>query len=90
MVNTVDGRSPAPVGVGSISQPSPVYFLGFWTSQVVIAGFLNHQQYHKGFFFTLLTVFNQDSRQKTEFPHTDSSAWMSRWKLGSMVRINGL
>ena len=38
--HTVDGRNPAPVDVANIP-----LFEGFYTSQVVIAGFLNHQQY---------------------------------------------
>ena len=48
---TVDGRNPAPVEVGSLSHY--IYLLYrdfFFTSQVVIAGFLNHQQYL--YFFT--------------------------------------
>ena len=36
-VTTVDGRNPAPVEVGSLSY----YLQGFYTSQVVIAGFLS-------------------------------------------------
>ena len=42
---TVDGRNPAPVEVGSLSQ----YLQGFDTSLVVIGGFLNHQQKGENF-----------------------------------------
>ena len=38
-VNTVDGRNPAPVEVGSLSH----HFTGFYTFQVVQD--FNHQQY---------------------------------------------
>ncbi len=40
-INTVDGRNPAPVEVGSLSQ----YLQCFFTSQVVVWDFF-HQQYH--------------------------------------------
>ena len=40
--DTVDGRNPATVEVGSLSPLISSFFL---TSQVVIAGFRNHQQY---------------------------------------------
>ena len=39
-IHTVDGRNPAPVDMENI----PLLTL-FYTFQVVIAGFLNHQQY---------------------------------------------
>ena len=42
MGSTVDGRNPAPLEVGS----SYHYLQGFFTSQLAIAGFLNHQLYH--------------------------------------------
>ena len=44
--HTVDGRNPAPADMENLP-----LFVGLYTSQVVIAGFLNHQQYGL-FFFT--------------------------------------
>ena len=40
--HTADGRNPTPVDMVNIP-----LFTRFYTSQVVIAGFLNHQQYQK-------------------------------------------
>ena len=40
--NTVRGRNPAPVEVGSLSH----YLQGFSTIPGGVCGFLNHQQYH--------------------------------------------
>ena len=64
--HTVDGINPAPVEAGSLSH----YLQAFIIHPVVIAGFLNHQQY--------LKVVHQFSPPKLPYP-IRSFPSLERW-----------
>ena len=74
-IAAVDGRNPAPVKVGSLPHYLHTYF---YASQVVIAGFLNHQLYVTGWWFQIFFIFTPKIGEDSQFDeHVFHRGWFN-------------